>query len=330
MTIAFTICCNNFLAQAKTILQSLEKQYPGIQTIIFLVDKQDGRIDYHFFSPAELVVVDETIVEGFGELVQRYSVIELTTSLRPFLIRYIQERFPAVDRLYYIDPDMYVYDRFDMLDKILEKEDIIITPHFLKPIPPDGLVPFENLALNYGTYNVGFFGMNPRTENSRRFLRWWGERTRQFNHVDIANGYFTDQIWFNLVPVFFEKVHTLRHPGYNMAPWNLHERSISAYEENGKIRLATGEPLVIYHFSSWNPSDPGKLSGVYNRFSFDNRPDLVKLYKDYHVALTRNKLDLFREIPCALPYNRKTVKRSRMKKILDPGVDLMRRVWQKI
>ena len=330
MTIAFTICSNNFLAQAKTMYQSLEKHHPEIKTFIFLADSPDDRIDYTFFAPAETIVVDEKIVEGFTELVSRYTVIELNTAIRPFIIQYLHQEYPDAGKIYYLDPDLFMYDRLDVTDAILAEEDIVITPHFLQPVPIDSHVPFENLALNYGTYNMGFFALNPLTANTQSFLHWWGERTTRFGHIDPANGYFTDQIWFNLVPVFFNKVHTLKHPGYNMAAWNLHERYIKTYDDNGKILLSSGDRLVNYHFSSWNFKFPDQLSPYYDRFSFENRPDLVKLYQDYRVSLMGNKIEFFDTIPCALPYNKKVVKQSRMKQALMPGVNLMRRIWQKI
>jgi hypothetical protein len=330
MTLAFTVCSNNFLAQAKTTLQSLQRHHPEIRQFIFLVDKADQRIDYSFLEPAELVVMSESVLPGFDEWVLRYNVIELNCAIRPFIIEYLSKLFPGANRVYYIDPDMVIYDRLDELDRILQKDDIVITPHFFQPIAIDGKWPFENLALTYGNYNLGFLAVNPTTLNCKNFLAWWGERTSRFGQVDPANGYFTDQIWFNLVPLFFENVHILRHPGYNMAGWNLQERSIHSYGDDGKVFLDTGVPLVIYHFSSWNYKEPGILSPYYNRYSFDDRPEMVKLYRDYHQSLLANRIDFFQSIPCALPYNRKEVKRSTVQKILLPGVNLLRKVWQKI
>jgi hypothetical protein len=330
MTIAFTICSNNFLAQAKTMFQSLQRHHPEIKTYLFLADLPDQRIDYGFIAPAETIVVDEKIIRGFDDLVKRYTVIELNTAIRPFIIQYLHQKQPAAGRIYYLDPDLFIYDRLDESDRILETEDLVITPHFLQPVPIDDFTPFENLALNYGTYNMGFFGLNPLTLNTQRFLNWWGERTLRFGHIDPANGYFTDQIWFNLVPVFFDKVHSLKHPGYNMSAWNLHERTIKAYDDNGGVILSSGKPLVVYHFSSWSYKFPNLLSPYYNRYSFESRPDLVKLYKNYRVLLMDNKIEFFDSIPCALPFNKKVVKRSLMKKALMPGVSMMRRIWQKI
>jgi len=330
LTIAFTICCNNFLGQAKTMLRSLERNNPHVKTFIFLVDKPAGTIDYREFAPAEIIFVDEKLIPAFPALLQRYNIVELNTALRPSVICYLQAHYPAANKLFYLDPDLVIYDSLEVADDLLDSYDIIITPHFLTPLPIDGCWPFENLALNYGTYNMGFLALNLKSTNTNLFLDWWRERTNLFGHIDLANGYFTDQIWFNLVPIFFDKVHTLLHPGYNMAAWNLHERSISAYGKDGKIMLASGEPLVIFHFSSWSYRQPGVISNVYDRFDMEARPDLEQLYKNYATALQENGIEHYSAIPCVLPHRVDTIQRSKMKKMLSPGVDLMRKIWNKI
>src|SRR5688572_30154886 len=144
---------------------SLAKHHAEIKTYIFLVDHPDDRVDYSFFAPAEVVIVDDSIVEGFSAMVGRYTIIELNTAIRPFVIRFLNRIQSEANKIYYLDPDLYIYDRLDTTDAILSGEDVVITPHFLQPVPIDGYVPFENLALNYGTYNMGFFGLNPQSTN---------------------------------------------------------------------------------------------------------------------------------------------------------------------
>jgi hypothetical protein len=329
MTIAVTICSNNFLAQAKTMLDSLGQYHPEIKSLLFIVDHPAPGIDYTFFKPSEVRFIDEKVVEGFDQLLARYNIIELNTAVRPQVFQYVRENYQP-DTILYLDPDIRLYSRMDeALDKLKEAE-ILVTPHFISPLPIDGKVPFENLALNYGTYNMGFFGIRSGSQNVSSFLDWWRQRTTLFGHIDPSNGYFTDQIWFNLVPIFFKNVHSLLHPGYNMAAWNLHERKIASYEEDGRITLTSGNNLVLYHFSSWNYNEPLRLSSVYNRFDFQSRPDLVNLYRDYHLALRDNWMEAFMNISCTLPYYRVTDTRSPVKKMLAPGVNLMRQLWRRI
>ncbi|MES1221758.1 MAG: hypothetical protein ABUT20_40045, partial [Bacteroidota bacterium] len=301
MTIVFTICSNNYLAQAKTFIDSLISFNPNIKPYIFLIDKKTQLIDYTFFIPAELIEVSENIVKGYEELVTKYSIVELNTAVKPFIFEFLAEFESEVRRLYYFDPDICIYDSLNLLDKLLDEFDIIITPHFLSPLPIDGLEPFENLALNYGTYNLGFLALNPRTDNTRKFLKWWGERTLKFGYSKVDQGFFVDQLWFNLVPVFFDKICSLKHPGYNMAAWNLHERSIKSYLADGRIKLNSEDYLAFYHFSSYNFSSPEVLSTKYTRYNFDNKPAVKELYGVYHARVFNNQMERFRNIRCGLP-----------------------------
>ncbi|MBS1573204.1 MAG: hypothetical protein JST62_12480 [Bacteroidetes bacterium] len=327
--IALTICSNNFLAQAKTMLDSLEVQHPEIKKYIFLVDIKDATIDYSFLHPAELVVVNEEIVHDFNSLVKQLSVIELNSAIRPFVFQYLIDKNIDAQRFYYIDPDVYIYSRLDLLDKLLESEDLIITPHFLSPISIDGNTPSENLALNYGTFNLGFLALNPKSDSIKQFLFWWGERTKRFGYIDVTNGYFVDQIWFNLVPVYFSKVYVLKHPGFNMACWNLHEREIAQYTEDGKVFLKSGDELVFYHFSLWTFFKPDQLCKNFTRFDFNNRKDLELLYYNYYQKLKKNNIEYFSKINCKLSFKNNT-KQSFLKRLMTPSAQLMKKFWQKL
>ena len=98
-----------------------------------------------------------------------------------------------------------------------------------------------------------------------KFLEWWGKRLETKAHINFAKGMFTDQIWLNFAPLFFKNVCILDHPGYNMAYWNLHERSLT----NSMKVFKNGEEfnLVFYHFSGFDPLKPDILSQYQDRFS---------------------------------------------------------------
>ncbi len=51
MTIAFTICSNNYLAHAKTVGDSYLKYHPNNKFIIGLVDKLQDEYDYSHNCP---------------------------------------------------------------------------------------------------------------------------------------------------------------------------------------------------------------------------------------------------------------------------------------
>ena len=291
MNFLFTLCSNNYLAQAKVLADSVRQFLPDWTFLLGLVDKKDPSIPYQDFGfeVTEIAQMEPRI----NTLAQKYSIIELNTCVKPAFFEYIFQHRKA-DRVIYMDPDTCVYGPFDAVDQLLSVHDIVLTPHILSPIPMDGLSPEEPLFLNYGLYNMGFLALN-NSAGTQRFLRWWRERTYQKGYDNPARGLFTDQLWINLVPLYFEGVAILRHPGYNMAPWNLHERSLR--DAAGNFYLESGEQLIFYHFSGYKPGVP-KIHKDHTRYTMQQRNDLKTLYEDYEQKAGQAQYLRYSGMPC--------------------------------
>ena len=142
-----------------------------------------------------------------------------------------------------------------------------------------------------GIFNLGFIGVND-TPESLRFLDWWGSRCLTLGFDEPRTGLFVDQKWTNFVPCFFEGVSILKHPGYNMAYWNLHERTLGGGDN---LRVVNGEwPLVFFHFSGIAFDDDQQISRHQNRFDLLNRPDLVSIFRKYRELLANNEIEKFK------------------------------------
>lgn len=277
--IAFTLCSNNYLAQAKTLGESLRKTNPDIHFVIGLVDKRHAEIDYSSFDPFELISFEELGFSEFDGMISRYNIVEFNTAVKPFFIDYLFHAHSGCT-LFYVDPDIEVYQSFDELTKIINNgHDFIITPHLV--YQPLQRSKFEMLILNVGIFNLGFFGIKD-TENGRSFVAWWKDRLTDYCKIDFQNGLFVDQLWVNFLPVFYSNVYILRDPGYNMGYWNFSERrltkKVDGYYVNEEHRL------VFFHFSSFDPLQPDKLCKHLN-YSFERRADLLPLYQSYTAKL---------------------------------------------
>jgi hypothetical protein len=90
------------------------------------------------------------------------------------------------------------------------------------------------------------------TGEGARFADWWARRLTAHCFDDIPQGLFTDQRWCDHVPAFFERVHILRDPGFNVASWNLSQRKVSVGRD-GVIRV-NGAPLRFWHFTKLGPT----------------------------------------------------------------------------
>ncbi len=114
MNIAFTICSNNYLAQAKTLGDSFLDHHPDVKFIIGLVDRFDKSFDYSFFSRFEIIPVEDIQINNFDELTAKYNIVELNTAVKPSYIHYIFQNYQA-DKLIYLDPDILVTGYFEEL-----------------------------------------------------------------------------------------------------------------------------------------------------------------------------------------------------------------------
>jgi hypothetical protein len=290
--ITFTLCSNNYLAQANVLGNSLKMHYPENDYLIILVDQKDSRIDYNSI-PFEVLPVHE-LEPNLELLVQKYTIIELNTCVKPRVFEYLFKERKA-SKVVYFDPDIKVYGRMEELEKAMDENNIVLTPHIFTPIPIDGKYPRENNFLNYGIYNLGFISIS-NTEESLRFTSWWKERTYKLGFSKVEEGIFVDQLYINLVPILFEGVFILKHKGYNMAPWNLHERYL--IQKNDTFFVNDKEELKFFHFSSFQLHSNELPLHYYNRFQLKDRPDLQLLCKEYNRELDEARHSFFSSIPC--------------------------------
>ncbi|WP_298236997.1 glycosyltransferase [uncultured Algibacter sp.] len=296
--LAFTICSNNYLGQALALKQSFLKHNPDFVFVIVLMDKYSDEIDYKQFSPAKFVLAEALDTINLEDLISKYYIIELNTCIKASAFKYLIKRNPNLEVIYYLDPDLYFYNSLDSLNEKLKTKAAVLTPHILTQIERDGKFPEENTFLQYGVFNLGFLGLNPKKESTKKILDWWEHRTLNFGYDSVHKGYFVDQLWMNFLPVFYDDIEIIKSYGYNMAPWNLHERRIISVEAN-KILLNDNSELVFYHFSKI--SNKYQISKEYNRFDLLDFPLLRTLYIDYKSVLKALNYEKFKGITIAYP-----------------------------
>jgi hypothetical protein len=308
MNIAFTLCSINYLAQAKTLYDSIQRSNPSLHFIVGIVDKNVNEVDLSFLG-CSILEVDQVPIEGFENMVNSYSIVEFITAVKPFYFTHLLNKYPDADKVIYFDPDIMVLDSLAGLDAKLDENDIVLTPHFTQPIT-DKFLPTEKHVFNTGVFNLGFLAVK-RSANTLNMLKWWENKLRTECILDLTRGYFVDQLWMTLVPAYFDKVLIDKYPGFNMAHWNLHERKL-VKTANGY--LVNGVPLVFYHFSHYHPGRPDEIAAYHTRFSFDTRPDIKAIFTDYRENLLKNKYFELKKVPC---YYMRNEKKKKFKKSVE-------------
>ncbi len=256
---------------------------------ILIVDSDIGGLEQS--DDYTIIPVTDLPIEGFLNVAFKFDIVELNTNVKPTFLAYLLDTF-ALGKIIYFDPDIYIYAPLDEVYGLLEKHDIVVTPHSLSPINDDK-TPSEIDFLKGGIFNLGFVAVANRSEG-RSFLGWWENRCLSLGFDEVKDGLFVDQKWVNLAPCFFSTLHILRHPGCNMAYWNLHERVLDS--RDGSYRVNGKYPLVFFHFSGINPADAGQISKYQDRFELPGRPDLHELFDAYRQCVRDCGFDTYSKL----------------------------------
>jgi len=294
MKIAYTVCTASYLAHAKTLADSFIEHNPDYIFYIGLLDRIDERFDEAFFAPHSIVEVAHWQIPYFAEMNERYTVFELSNAMKPYFAAYLLKEYSNAQLLIFLDSDIMVFGSFEHIEQVLQTHSIALTPHILTPIHEDGLSPRESEFLNSGTFNAGFLAIK-NDSMGRKFLTWFKEKLRDKCRMRLEEGYFVDQKWLNLVPTLFEGVYYVRHRGYNVAQFNLHERYMSQVDD--KFYVNEKEPLVFYHFTGYDLNQPQSISRYQTRFSIDYRTDIKVFLDIYQHSLQNNNASFYTNLP---------------------------------
>ena len=171
------------------------------------------------------------------------SVAEYCWTLTPFLPSAVFDRQPGLERVTYVDADLYFFENpAKLLDEFTASgKQVMITDHAFAP---------EHMTnLQYGRYCVQFMTFR-NTEAGLKVLRWWQDRCAEWCYFRLEDGKFGDQKYLDSWPeIFGNEVHVLSQTHRTVAPWNVRHIKL----QNGKV-----EP-VFYHFHSLRIVSPTRV-----------------------------------------------------------------------
>lgn len=330
----FTICAHNYLPFAVALGDSLAQVYPGSKLTVFLLDEppdDDADLQNVNIRPSQTVVS----VDDWNHRLVYYDILEFATSVKAAcFLKLFDEGHKFV---VYLDPDIIVFQPLDVvLEAFTGGSKIVLTPHLRAPLPADGKHPDDLDILRAGIYNLGFIA----AENTSRvgdLLKWWDSKLRTQCLSDPREGVFTDQKWINLLPTFEPATFIIRHPGYNAAYWNIHERTICKEDQRWVVVCDACEtlPLVFFHFSGFRPDRPN-LSKYQDRFDSALPGDLYALLQDYASLLHRASFEdrAMRPVPVVrfstgVPWDKicRALYRQACQMELDLGAPLVENAW---
>ena len=249
-----TIAARNYISRTAVLARSYSAHHPGRRLVILLVDGDGKSIptspDFDIATTADLPLDADEV----RRMAMIYDVTEFCTSLKPWALQMLLGA--GADVATYLDPDIEIFAALDELAEAARDHSIALTPHTLDPFPRDGLQPTESDIMLAGAFNLGYISVSPA---GQPMLDWWKERLQRHSVVAPDKGVFVDQRWIDMVPSYFH--HTIiKDPGYNVAYWNLHERTLT--QEGRQIRV-NDQPLRFFHYSGYRVDRPWILNKYY-------------------------------------------------------------------
>lgn len=243
----FTSASFAYLDRVRVLGETLRRHHPDWTLWLCLSDQEPTGFAFDPSREAfdHLVRLNELGIPDLRRWIFDHDVVELCTAVKGQMLCRLLDA--GASKVVYLDPDIAVLDTLAAVEALLDRHDIVLTPHQVEPDEERSAVLDNEIgSLKYGIYNLGFLAVAGTPEGCR-FARWWRDRLLDFCFDDVPNGLFTDQRWCDHVPGFFEGVHVLRDPGYNVASWNLSRRPITIGQD-GLVRAA-GRPLRFFHFT---------------------------------------------------------------------------------
>lgn len=290
----FTSITSNYIPKARVLATSVKTHNPDAVFCLMLADQLPENVNLADEPFDEVFFMEDLEITTLEAWIFKHSLVELCTAVKGPTFLKIFETTDA-DKIVYLDPDIVVLHSLKELSKILDRHDIVLTPHQVVPeTTMDAIVDNEICSLKHGVFNLGFLAIR-RSDKGLRFLEWWADRLMKFCYDDIPNGLFTDQRWVDLAPAFFD-VYVLRDKTYNVATWNLSHRHVTSGMED---RLEIDDiPVKFFHFSGF---DSGDQEVMLKKYAPENSA-LFNLRKWYIEALERAGQDELGGLPCIYNY----------------------------
>jgi hypothetical protein len=289
--IAFTICSNNYLSQAVVLKESFLAHHRGYEFFIGLVD-DIAEIENIFPDLEGIVPVSFLDISEFNKMSNRYNITELNTSVKPFYFEYFFAKLKS-EWVIYIDPDIFVYNRFEEVEDFLSKgAEVVLTPHLLSPVG-EGDISY----IREGVFNLGFVAFS-KSQRVFEFIKWWQKKLIDQGFFSYSKNLFYDQLWMNLSISFLRKIKIVYHPGYNIAGWNLFERKVIVKDQQYFVNDEETK-LVFFHFSGVSFQNSDKFICIHcPNITIRDRPNLEGLLLEYRKKIvSKNYFELKKVLP---------------------------------
>jgi hypothetical protein len=228
-----------FLPQGLALYESMERHCKNYILWILCVDDESYNVLSRLhLANIKLLPLRNLETQELLAVKSDRSRGEYCWTLTPFAPQFVFDADPEVDRVTYLDADMWfrkspqlIHHEFTMSGK-----GVMITDHAYAP-------EYDSSATS-GQYCVQF--MTFHRIYGKLVLQWWQEKCIEWCYARYEDGKFGDQKYLDCWPELFpDQVHILSQKDLLLAPWNI-------------TRFPYGQS-VAYHFQGLRIAPKGKV-----------------------------------------------------------------------
>lgn len=270
----------NYLSRGLALLESLRRHATPFHLHILCLDADTHAHFLQWPSPDVTPVALEAL-EAFDPALldakQNRRKVEYYFTCTPAWCLYIMKNRPDIDRLTYLDADIYFFlSPSHIFDEVGDRS-VAIIPHRFS-------------AANYRTRIAGIFNVG--------WITWRRDRAGlscledyRCDCLDWCYDYhdgtrFADQRYLDDWPSRYPNVCIIENKGANLAPWNIDTHPLTV---RGGAVFVDGEPLIFYHFHGLKQTGDGRFSRDIEGYVRNSRaPDdavLDLIYKPYETMV---------------------------------------------
>lgn len=229
-----------YLTRGLALYESLVRHCPEFQLWILCLDEGASQILSRLKLPHARLIRLEELEARFPELLSAKAGrnrLEYYYTCTPALPAFVLDASAEVDRITYLDADMWFFaDPQGIFDE-LGSSSIGIVPHRYSEKA-------RRLEAKSGVFNVSWITFR-RDAEAARCLETWKSQCIEWCYDRPEDGLNADQKYLDAWPSSYSNLHIIEHPGAGCAPWNIANYQVA---KNGAAVELDGRPLYFYHF----------------------------------------------------------------------------------
>ncbi len=209
-----TIFDRLFIPQGLALLQSMQRHISDFTLWVICMDENTRDVlDAYSVTNLKLLEIEKLETDELIKIKKARSRGEYCWSLTPLAPKFVFDTDPSIERVTYIDSDIWFLADPKPVFKELEdaQKAVLITEHNYAP---------EYAYLNkFGKFCVQFMIFN--RESSEEVRKWWEDRCMDWCYGRLEDGKFGDQKYLDeFENLFPNDVHVLENENLTLAPWN--------------------------------------------------------------------------------------------------------------